>query len=220
MKSSVQFPEVHKTYEDGLLAVGGTLDVATLFHAYKRGIFPWPQVGYPMLWFSPEKRGVVDFADLHVSRSLEKLQKKQEYSFTMNQSFEQVIEACQTQLRKNQNGTWIVPELKSAYMKFHEAGFAHSIECWKDSTLVGGIYGVFVEGVFSGESMFHRLPNVSKLAFLFLVQHLQSRGLEWMDIQMVTPVTENLGGKYISRDDFLKRLHVNQQQWQIQKIDF
>ncbi len=220
MKASIQFPDIHQTYEDGLLAVGGTLDVATLFEAYKRGIFPWPQVGYPMLWFSPEKRGVIDFSDLHIPRSLEKLQKKKEYVFTINQNFEQVIEACQTQPRKNQHGTWIVPELKTAYLKFHQAGYAHSVECWKGSTLVGGIYGVFVEGVFSGESMFHLLPNVSKLAFLYLMQHLQNRGLDWMDIQMVTPVTENLGGKYILREEFLKRVQKSQQKWQKQNLGF
>ncbi len=220
MKSSIQFPDIHLTYEDGLLAVGGSLDVATLFEAYKRGIFPWPQVGYPMLWFSPEKRGVLDFSDLHVPRSLEKQQKQQEYTFTIDQNFEQVIEACQSQPRKNQSGTWIVPELKKAYVNFHQAGFAHSVECWKDSVLVGGIYGVFVEGVFSGESMFHRLPNVSKLAFLFLVQHLEARGLKWMDIQMVSPVTENLGGKYISRDKFLNRIQTSQKKWQVQNFSF
>ena len=150
------------TFEDGLIAVGGTLDVATLFHAYKKGIFPWPQVGYPMLWFSPEKRGVIDFSELHIPRSLAKLQTRGEYTFTLDQSFEQVIDACQRQPRKSQPGTWIVPELKSAYIRFHEAGFAHSVECWKGEQLVGGIYGVFVEGIFSGESMFHELPNVSK----------------------------------------------------------
>ena len=173
-----------------------------------------------MLWFSPEKRGVIDFSDLHVSRSLEKEQKRQEYTFTLDKNFEQVIEACQSQPRKNQQGTWIVPELKNAYVKFHEAGYAHSVECWRGGDLVGGIYGVFVEGVFSGESMFHELPNVSKLAFLFLVKHLQSRGLDWMDIQMITPVTENLGGKYISREEFLQRIEKSQHRWQKQQILF
>lgn len=220
LKPSIAFPDVHITQEEGLIAVGGTLDVPTLFHAYKKGIFPWPQVGYPMLWFSPEKRGVIDFSELHISRSLEKQIKRDEYTFTVNQNFERVIEACQRQPRKNQQGTWILPELRKAYIKFHQAGFAHSVECWRGTELVGGIYGVFVEGVFSGESMFHEIPNTSKLSFLHLVKHLQNRQVEWMDIQMVTSVTENLGGKYISRDEFLSRLQKTQKKWKDTKILF
>jgi leucyl/phenylalanyl-tRNA--protein transferase len=214
LKPSIEFPDPQITLEEGLIAVGGILDVPTLFHAYRKGIFPWPQVGYPMLWFSPEKRGVVDFAELHISRSLEKEERRQIYHFTMNQDFKQVIDQCQKQPRKFQHGTWIVPELKKAYVRFHEAGFAHSVECWKGDELVGGIYGVYVEGVFSGESMFHLRPNTSKLAFLHLVRHLQSLGLGWMDIQMITPVTKHLGGRYISRKDFLMRLQETQVKWQ------
>ncbi len=220
LKPSIAFPEAYNTQEEGLIAVGGTLDVPTLYHAYKKGIFPWPQEGYPMLWFSPEKRGVIDFSELHISRSLEKQMNRHEYKFTVNQNFARVIDACQKQPRKNQHGTWILPELRKAYIQFHQAGFAHSVECWKGSELVGGIYGVFVEGVFSGESMFHEIPNTSKLSFLHLVKHLQDRQVEWMDIQMVTPVTENLGGKYISRENFLSRLQETQKNWKQTKVLF
>lgn len=220
LKPSIEFPEAHLAMEEGLIAVGGKLDTPTLYHAYKKGIFPWPQQGYPLLWFSPDQRGVLDFAQFHIPKSLEKLTHKNNYHFTFNQAFEQVITDCQKQPRKLQNGTWIIPELKEAYVQFHTAGFAHSVECWDQGQLVGGIYGVFVEGVFSGESMFHKQPNTSKLSLVVLIEHLKKIGLHWMDIQMVTPVTEQMGGRYITRDEFLDRLRKAQQVWQKHRASF
>lgn len=220
LKSSIDFPDPSNALDEGLIAVGGRLDVPTLYHAYKKGIFPWPQPGYPLLWFSPEKRGVLEFKDLHLPKSLEKLRRKSNLVFTVDQAFPQVIEECRRQPRKFQQGTWIVPDLLNAYIRFFEAGFAHSIECWQEKDLVGGIYGVFVDGVFSGESMFHKIPNASKLSLLYLVDHLRNRGLQWMDIQMVTPVTEKMGGKYISRLQFLKKMILEQEQWSKSRIKF
>jgi leucyl/phenylalanyl-tRNA---protein transferase len=220
MKPSIDFPDPSLAMEEGLIAVGGQLDVPTLYHAYKKGIFPWPQPGYPLLWFTPEKRGILEFNDLHVPKSLEKLRNKNSFRFTIDQAFAQVIEECQKQPRKYQHGTWIIPELKEAYVRFHQAGFAHSVECWKDQKLVGGIYGVFVDGLFSGESMFYKEANASKLSLLYLVEHLKTKGLTWMDIQMVTPVTEKLGGKYVSRKHFLSKLEKSQSQWNKNRILF
>lgn len=209
MKTKIEFPDI--PYIDAIndiVAVGGALDTATLVAAYTRGIFPWPQAGYPMLWFFPQKRGILDFEDLHVPKSLSKFirQKGDRYQFTVDQNFQQVIERCQIQKRPNQEGTWIDPEIKRAYIQFHLDGYAHSVECWRDRVLVGGIYGVLVNGVFSGESMFHIEQNASKLALLYLIDWLKGQNISWMDIQMITPVTEAFGGKYISAQEFYRRL--------------
>lgn len=207
--NQVKFPDpwILPEDSDGLLYVGGNLKPETLVQAYSAGIFPWPlEEAYPLFWFCPEKRGVLDFDDLHAPKSLQKLRKKGTYHFTFNREFRRVMEACAQQPRPGQEGTWIISSMLPAYEEFHRAGYAHSIECWREDKLVGGLYGVFVKGVFSGESMFHLEPNTSKLCLLEMAQKLKSLGLHWMDIQMITPVTELLGGHYISRRDFLMRL--------------
>jgi leucyl/phenylalanyl-tRNA--protein transferase len=194
---------------EGLIAVGGSLDIKTLIQAYSCGVFPWPQEGYPNLWFSPDPRGVLDFKDFHVSESLKKFaQKNKNLKFTYDQSFAEVIKACQLQSRPGQAGTWITAEMKNAYLNFHKQGYAHSLECWLDQQLVGGIYGVDVAGVFSGESMFFKLPNASKLCFWKLVEKLQAEGRTWIDIQMITPVTKSFGGKHITKEQYLKRIGI------------
>jgi leucyl/phenylalanyl-tRNA--protein transferase len=205
----VKFPDPTQlpADSDGLVYIGGNLRPDTLVQAYSLGIFPWPlEEIYPLFWFCPENRGVLDFADLHVPKSLAKLEKRNEFRFTFNQAFREVMEACAQAPRPGQEGTWIIPSMFDAYEEFHRDGFAHSIECWREEKLVGGLYGVFVRGVFSGESMFHAEPNTSKLCLLNMARRLQAEGLHWMDIQMITPVTEQLGGHYISRRDFLIRL--------------
>lgn len=205
----VKFPDPWLLPEesDGLIYIGGNLQVDTLVQAYSSGIFPWPlEEVYPLFWFCPEPRGVLDFNDLHVPRSLAKLRKKGEFRISFNTAFARVMEECAKQPRPGQEGTWIVPPLLSAYETFHQAGYAHSVEVWRGQDLVGGLYGVYVKGVFSGESMFHLEPNTSKIALLEMAEKLRSLGLQWMDIQMLTPVTEALGGHYITRRDFLLRL--------------
>lgn len=209
-KSSIPFPKVpYEESVDGIVAIGGKVDTPTLLAAYERGIFPWPQEGLPMLWFFPEERGILDFKDLHVPESLYKFIKKNSYrfQFTVNEAFEEVIESCQIQKRKHQQGTWILPEMKKAYIKFHEAGYAHSVECWEGKELVGGVYGVLVRGVFSGESMFHKTTNASKMSLLYLIDWLKEKGIQWMDIQMVTPLLKSFGGKYISDKEYYQLLH-------------
>jgi leucyl/phenylalanyl-tRNA---protein transferase len=194
---------------EGITAIGGKLSTKTLKEAYSKGIFPWPQEGLPILWFSPDQRGVLDFKDFHISESLKKFtHKNSDLKFTSDEAFSEVIELCRRQIRPGQESTWITPEMKSAYTEFHKDGFAHSMECWRDNQLVGGIYGVEVNGVFSGESMFFKVPNASKLCFWKLVEKLKSQGHTWMDIQMVTPVTKAFGGKYISREEYLNRLGI------------
>lgn len=210
--STIHFPEVpYLASVDDIVAVGGKLDVGTLLAAYSKGIFPWPQPGLPLLWFFPQERGVLDFSELHISTSLYKFIKKNKNRFrlSVNENFTQVIEACQLQKRKNQPGTWIIPELKKAYIDLHYAGFAHSVECWEANELVGGIYGVFLNGIFSGESMFHKTTNASKISLVFLIEWLKERGISWMDIQMVTPLLAHFGGKYISDKEYFQRIAKN-----------
>lgn len=199
--------------ESGLVDVGGDLSVETLLSAYSKGIFPWPQPGYPLLWFSPPKRGVIDFSELHISKSLRR-ELRGELSVTFDTAFAEVIRECAAVPRSHETGTWILPEMVDAYTEFHRAGYAHSCELWeKDGdgarVLVGGMYGVFVRGVFSGESMFFKRDNASKICLLAMIERLRTSGVSWIDTQMVTPVVEQLGGKYISRDVFLERLRLS-----------
>jgi len=221
--AAVKFPdpEILPEDSDGLVYIGGNLRVDTLVQAYSAGIFPWPlEEVYPLFWFCPQPRGVLDFANLHVPRSLEKLRRRQTYRFTFDQAFSEVMEECAKQPRPGQEGTWIIPSLLPAYLDFHRAGYAHSIECWRGEKLMGGLYGVFVNGVFAGESMFHAEPNTSKLCLIEMALRLQSLGYAWMDIQMITPVTEQLGGHYISRKDFLARLRAEHAKNPPEKLSF
>jgi leucyl/phenylalanyl-tRNA--protein transferase len=203
----IDFPPPEFADEDsGLLFVGGKLSIENLKNAYSRGIFPWPHDGYPMLWFSPPERGILDFADLHIPKRLQRVRNKHSFTFSWNKAFKQVMAGCAQVPRKDQDGTWITEEMKTAYLSFHQAGYAHSLECWEKDELVGGIYGIRIGNLFSGESMFGLRDNVSKLCLIELVYKLYSLGHVWMDIQMLTPVTESLGGRYITREAFLSRL--------------
>lgn len=202
------FPDPRTATPEGLLAVGGNLNVEALVEAYSKGIFPWPQEGYPMLWFSPDPRGILDFKDLHLSTSLKKWIKREnsKLTFTINQAFDHVIRECREQPRPGQEGTWILPPIVMAYQRMFSEGHILSGECWFEGELVGGIYGVWSANYFSAESMFYKKSNASKYCFVRLVQHLETLGFDWMDIQMVTEVTDSLGGRWISREEFLSRI--------------
>ena len=200
------FPDPRAESLDGIVAMGDHLSVATLFEAYSFGIFPWPHEGLPTLWYSPDPRGVLDFENLHINKSLKKFLKKHPFQVSFNQAFEKVMRKCAAVPRPGQKGTWIHEPLIKAYCDFHQAGYAHSVEVWEAGKLVGGLYGVYVGGVFSGESMFFEKSNASKLALIKTIEVLQKNNLKWMDIQMVTPITEALGGRYISKAEFYSRL--------------
>jgi leucyl/phenylalanyl-tRNA--protein transferase len=232
---------------EGIVAIGGNLEPQNILEAYRNGIFPWPisppapeeldneidedgengeeidetdgsESEYPLAWFSPHPRAILEFDQIHIPRSLKRAQNQGTYEFTINQAFDQVILHCQKTPRPGQHGTWITEEMQEAYRLLHRLGLAHCVEAWaiektpEDPTekpnrkLVGGIYGVNVDGAFAGESMFHHAPNASKLALLHLASHLKSRGLAWMDIQMMTPHLKALGAREISRDEFLLKL--------------
>ncbi len=202
-----EFPPIEYADENGLLAMGGDLHPLSLMLAYRSGIFPWPTEGIPLAWFSPPERAVLIFDELHIPRSLERERKRSTLRFTIDQAFKTVITACSVAKRPGQNGTWITPDMKKAYVDLHEAGHAHSLEAWEGEKLVGGIYGVDVDGAFAAESMFYKDPYASKLALLALIDHIRARGGTWMDIQVMTPHMERLGGRVISREQFLVLLN-------------
>lgn len=200
------FPDVEWADESGLLAIGGNLEVATLVEAYSLGIFPWPIVGIEEItWFAPPRRGVLFFEELHVPRSFRKFERKHPYRMQRNTNFEKVISFC-AGLRAVDEGTWITPAMQQAYTKLHEQGFAHSIECYQGTELVGGLYGVQLGRYFAAESMFHLKPNTSKLCLIQLVKQLKEQGATWIDCQQCTPVLKAFGGREISREEFM-RLH-------------
>lgn len=207
---SVNFPDPHLALDEpnGLLAVGGDLSVERLKEAYSRGIFPWFSDEDPLLWWSPDPRGVIFPDNLHISRSLAKFARRCGYTYSFNSAFEQVISACAEQ-RAELEGTWITDDMLEGYCDMHDAGYAHSVEVWHNDNLVGGLYGVLSGRIFSGESMFHRADNASKLALIALSNHLTPAGLQLIDCQMPTPHLESLGAVAIPRHQFLSLLELH-----------
>ena len=206
-----QFPPVAQANQQGLLAVGGDLDASILLAAYRQGIFPWPLApDAPVAWFSPHPRGVLVTSDLHVPRSLDKVLRQKKFQVTFNQDFDQVIEQCSVSKRPlEQNcppGTWITPNMVAAYQGLHRLGHAYSVESWQDGHLVGGLYGVNIGAFFSGESMFFKHRDASKVALVILVKRLRQYQIPWLDTQMVTPVTAALGAKDMAREKFIQEL--------------
>jgi leucyl/phenylalanyl-tRNA--protein transferase len=201
---------------DGVVAVGGELNTTNLIRAYRRGIFPWPFNHRFIPWVSPDPRAILNFNELHIPRRLQRFQNQCDWRFTIDHAFDQVIRNCATVVRKHEAGTWIIPAMIDAYSALHREGHAHSVEVWEGDELIGGLYGVDLGGAFGGESMFSLRSNASKLAILHLVQHLQQRGLEWLDIQVLTPHMQAFGAREITRADFLHRLtHEQHQQRQL-----
>ncbi len=195
---------------DDIVAFGGSLDTTNVMRAYRKGVFPWPMDDSLLLWFCPEERAILEFKNLHVPRRLARVKRQMPFRFTIDRAFRDVIVACAEVKRKEETGTWITAQMMRAYCELHQKGYAHSVEAWDGSTLVGGLYGVDVGGAFSGESMFCYRSNASKLALLHLIEHLGSRGLDWIDIQMITPHMEALGAKGINRSEFLHKLSFTQ----------
>lgn len=202
----LRFPDPRMAGPDGIVALGGNLQSETLLRAYRKGIFPWPMDGFPLVWVSPEERGILEFDRLSIPRTLRQARKRSTYRITIDEDFRGVISRCSRIRRTGQPGTWITSEIISSFCRFHKDGHAHSVEVWEEEKLVGGLYGVDVDGVFAGESMFHMKPNASKLALLFLIDHLRERGLDWIDIQTMTPHMQMLGAIEIPRDEFLEKL--------------
>ena len=199
------FPDASLAGDDGLVATGGDLSVPRLVLAYRSGLFPWTE--RPVTWWSPNPRTIIELEGLHVSRSLKKFLAREPFTITVDRAFPEVIAACATEHGPVRRG-WLTPGFTAAYTALHRAGHAHSVECWEEGKLVGGIYGVTVGGLFAGESMFHRASNASKVALVKLVAHLRARGCRLFDIQMTTPVTRQMGAVEIPRAEYLRRLKV------------
>lgn len=205
--SILAFPDIEEADENGLLAIGGDLEVDSLFLAYRSGIFPWPLEERFLAWFAPDPRAVLFLNRLHIPKRLERIQKKAEFKTSVDKDFAAVIEGCaKVRNRKGQRGTWITKGMIAAYCKFHQAGFAHSVECWRENKLVGGIYGVSIGGMFAAESMFYLESNASKLALLALIDHLRKQGVAWIDCQVLNPTTESLGATEVPRAEYMKLL--------------
>jgi len=200
------FPPPSLAEPDGLLAMGGDLTPERLLLAYQNGIFPWYE-GDHILWWCPDPRFVLFPDDIKVHKNIRKMMRSNEFEFTINKAFHQVIHNCKKIYRPGQDGTWITNEVEKAYIRMHELGYATSAEVWKDGELVGGVYGMKLGKVFFGESMFSKVTNASRLAFITYVKLLQEEGIELIDCQVYTEYLESLGAKMIERKDFIRLLN-------------
>lgn len=204
--SNYEFPSAENalTEPNGLLAIGGDLSPARIVNAYLQGIFPWYSPDQPILWWSPNPRAVLFPEKFKCSSSLQKLIRKKKFSTTIDEDFDSVIQHCAKTSRKDQNGTWITDEMYRAYIKLHQADIAHSVECWLDDQLVGGLYGLALGNVFFGESMFSHTSNASKVAFAHLVDELRKSNYALIDCQVTSDHLTSLGAEDISRKRFLE----------------
>jgi leucyl/phenylalanyl-tRNA--protein transferase len=216
-----RFPDPASAGEDGLVGIGADLEPATLLDAYRQGIFPWPHPGAPLPWFSPDPRGVIPLDGLVVSRSLRARLRRSGWETTVDRAFAAVLAGCADRPRGpggsggrkpglpeggGEDGTWITPPMRAAYQRLHDLGHAHSLEVWAGGELVGGLYGVAVGGVFTGESMFHLASDASKVALADLTARLAEAGGHLIDVQMVTPHLASLGAREVPRAAFLALL--------------
>jgi len=222
--NSLSFPSIEHalTEPNGLLALGGDLSPERLISAYREGIFPWYSDGDPFMWWSPDPRAIIPIDQLRINRTLRKAMNKSPFEITLNKAFSQVIQHC-ADAPFREGETWIVDEMESAYINLHQLGHAHSIEVWQTvidkksqapiKELVGGLYGVAINGFFSGESMFYKQSNASKFALIALGQLLTTLDVKFIDCQLLNPFLEDMGAIEISRDTFL-----HQQQDAISKV--
>lgn len=206
LSEKIEFPALETADADGLLAMGGDLSPERLILAYQNGIFPWYNEGQPIIWFAPPERMVLFFDDLKVSKSMKKTIQKNIFRVTFNQRFEQVVQHCKSVPRIGQNGTWITDEMQKAYSRLHKMGIAKSVEVWKEDKLVGGLYGIDLGHIFTGESMFSLVSDASKFAFIALVEYLRTGSYLLLDCQVYNPHLESLGATEISRKEFMRFL--------------
>lgn len=205
-ENDIWFPDPYTAPKDFPLAAGGDLSPERLLFAYSLGIFPWYSENEPILWWSPDPRMVLFPENLKVSRSLKKVLKNKGFTVRFDTNFEDVIKNCATVPRPGQDGTWLTPEMIEAYIKLHKLGFAHSVETYLDGELVGGLYGVALGGTFFGESMFHKVSDASKVAFVHLVNKLKELNFDMIDCQQSTPHMARFGAIEIPRKEFLDKL--------------
>lgn len=209
LNEELRFPHPRLATKGGLLAVGGDLTPERLLLAYSNGIFPWYSEGRPILWWCPTPRLVLEPHAIRINRTLRKVMKRKTYRLTMDLAFETVIDACADVPRPEQDGTWITADMRDAYIELHRLGFAHSVEAWEGTSLVGGLYGLSIGGMFCGESMFALRPNASKIAFSTLAVQLERWLFDLIDCQVVTEHLTRFGAHEIELDDFLARVHAS-----------
>ena len=200
------FPSVEMATDEGIIAIGGDLGIERLLLAYRSGIFPWYNEDEPIVWWSPNPRFVLFPDKLKVTKSMQSVLNNGTFRFTINRAFNTVLQNCKSITRKDQEGTWITPEVQTAYTQLHELGYAHSAEAWMNGELVGGLYGIKLGNVFFGESMFSKVSNASKFAFINYVRHLQKENIALIDCQVYTAHLESLGAKMIKREVFMDLL--------------
>jgi leucyl/phenylalanyl-tRNA--protein transferase len=200
------FPSPRSANEHGVVAYGGDLNPNRIIQAYKQGIFPWFESDDNLLWWSPNPRMILYPEKIKISKSLKSVIKKNTFKVTFNRDFEEVIESCSNIKRLGQKGTWITSGLKESFLYLHEKGLAISVEVWKDSKIVGGLYGLDLGNVFCGESMFSKSSNASKVALVNLSSELKKNNYKFIDCQIPTEHLKSMGGEEVSRDDFLKLL--------------
>ena len=206
-KNQINFPHPSLANEQGILAAGGDLSTERLLLAYQYGIFPWYNPDDPILWWSPNPRFVLFPEKLKIAKSMRPYFNQGKFAWTVDKAFEEVISFCKTNKRKGQGGgTWITDEMKAAYIRLHEQGYAHSVEVWQEGKLVGGLYGIALGAVFFGESMFAHVANASKFGFISLVQWLIPKGYQLIDCQQETNHLKSLGAESIPRAAFMELL--------------
>ena len=207
LSKELYFPPVEEASYEGILAIGGDLSIERLLLAYRNGIFPWFNEEEPILWWSPPERMVVAPSIYKVSKSIRNLLNQNKFTVTFNQNFHEVILGCQQVERPGQDGTWLSDDFIASYTQLYEMGIAQSVEVWQNNELVGGLYGVDLGHVFCGESMFSKVPNASKIAFVTLIKHLKEKNYKLLDCQVHNDHLEKLGAFEISRATFMKVLH-------------
>lgn len=209
LSKELYFPNVAHAHSSGIIALGGDLSPKRLQLAYQSGIFPWFEDGEPITWWSPNPRMVLFLDELVVTKSMRNILNRNIFTVTFNQNFRAVISNCQQIKRDSQNGTWITNDMIEAYCKLHELGIAKSVEVWQDGQIVGGLYGIDLGHIFCGESMFSKVSNASKVAFINLVRHLQTENYKLLDCQVYNEHLESLGCREIDREDFMSILKNN-----------
>ena len=190
---------------EGIVGVGGELYPETLLKAYSAGVFPWFNPGDPVIWWSPDPRGIIPLDSFHVPRRLAATIRQNKFRVTVNTRFTEVMRGC---AENRDDGTWVTDEMVDAYTTLHRLGHAHSLEVWQGEEMAGGIYGVSVGGLFAGESMFHRVRDASKVALVALLTRLRDHGFLLFDTQIVNDHTAQFGAIDITRAEYLKRLRV------------
>ena len=203
LTENIEFPPYELTTDDGIIALGGDLSEERLTYAYKNGIFPWFSEGEPIVWYCPYERMVLFPDEIKVSKSMRKVIKNNEFTITENKAFKEVIYNCKNISRSDGFGTWITDDMEQAYINLHKVGVAKSIEIWLNDELVGGLYGLEINTIFCGESMFSKVSNASKLAFIHLAK---TKDYKLIDCQIYNEHLESLGAREIDRNSFLKIL--------------